>query len=134
MDDLKLADRLLQDYKLSNLKKENPTWPHEVNRSLAFININLFKVKLSIEYMREYCNVPQKNFSTRFKRYVGKVPSSYVVYHRVEAAKILIDNDLFDLTIGDIGWIVGYEKPSSFATIFKSKVGLSPLRWKKRDI
>lgn len=133
MDDMKLVDRLLRDYKIFNLKKENPTWPHEVNRSLAFLNLNLFNVTLSIVSMKEQCNVPQKNFSTRFKRYVGKVPSSYVVHHRVEAAKILLDNDLIVLTIGDIGWIVGYEKPSSFVTIFTTKVGLSPLKWKMRN-
>jgi AraC-like DNA-binding protein len=132
MDDLKTVDRILQEYILLNLTVENPSWPHEVNRSLTFLNLHLFKVTFSIENMRKHCNIPQKNFSTRFKRYVGKVPSSYVVYHRMEAAKLLLENSVLNLTIGDIGWVVGYEKPSSFTTIFTNKVGVSPLKWKLR--
>lgn len=74
--------------------------------------------------MRESCNIPQNNFSSRFRRYVGRVPSSYVVHHRIEAAKLLLlKSERLNVAISDVGGFVGYEKPSSFTTIFTNRVG-----------
>lgn len=132
MESTKQIQELLKHYKFLNLKKPNKSWPNEITRSILFLNRNIFETHCSVELMRESCNIPQNNFSARFRRYVGRVPSSYVVNHRIEAAKLLLlESESLNLTISDVGWFVGYEKPSSFTTIFTNKVGLSPMAWKK---
>lgn len=132
MESTKQIQELLKQYKVLNLKQPNKSWSNEIIRSIHFLNRNIFEAHCSIESMRESCNIPQNNFSSRFRRYVGRVPSSYVVHHRIEAAKLLLlKSERLNVAISDVGWFVGYEKPSSFTTIFTNRVGLSPIPWKR---
>ncbi|WP_103665640.1 helix-turn-helix domain-containing protein [Gracilimonas amylolytica] len=132
MESTKQILELLKIYKLLNLKKPEQSWPNEIIRTVLFLNRNIFEITCSVKAMRESCNIPQNNFSSRFKGYIGKVPSLYIVHHRIEAAKLILQkSDSLNVTIGDISWFVGYEKPASFTTIFTNREGLSPMAWKK---
>ncbi|HMB97437.1 MAG TPA: helix-turn-helix domain-containing protein [Balneolaceae bacterium] len=75
---------------------------------------------------------PQKNYSGRFKRQVGLSPREYITHHRIGAAKLLLmDKRLKILSLGDIGYAVGYERLHSFSMTFKNKTAKWPGEWRE---
>lgn len=64
-----------------------------------------------------------------FKKYYGQTPKQYLTDKRIEKSK---QNLRSGLTVADTCFSVGFECPSSFSTLFKNKVGLTPLEFQKR--
>ncbi|WP_143307413.1 helix-turn-helix domain-containing protein [Chitinophaga vietnamensis] len=64
-----------------------------------------------------------------FKKYYGLTPKQYLTDKRIEISK---DNLKNGMTVTDTCFAVGFECPSSFSTLFKSKIGLTPLAFQKR--
>lgn len=101
-------------------------WPNDIIRALKCLNENLFDQGFNVANMRKMCRIPQKNFSTRFKYYVGYTPASYLKYHRIQCAREFIHHSKDIFSIGQIAFEVGYEYPSTFSNAFKSMIGSSP--------
>ncbi len=124
------VETLLKTYSTRNMSEAQEQWPHEVRQAILFLNKNVFNDLCSVSSMRAECRINQRNFSIHFRRYVGVTPVDYIVSHRIEAAKLLLGSDILcSVSIGDVGWSVGYENPSTFATVFKNRVGISPSDW-----
>ncbi len=131
MEKLKLASSLLDKY-VENLSKSKKDWPHDIKKALKYINANIFEPANSIKNMREECNIRGQNFSSRFNNYIGYTPRSYITYHRIQAAKQLLKKEkLKDLPVNSLGFLVGFEKPSSFSMAFKKQTGTTPKDWKQ---
>lgn len=64
-----------------------------------------------------------------FKRYYGQTPKQYVIAKRIEKAKELLNKGA---NVSETCFEVGFESPSSFATLFKSRIGLTPTEFQKR--
>jgi AraC-like DNA-binding protein len=64
-----------------------------------------------------------------FKKYYGQTPKQYITDKRFEQAKALLKNGI---TITETCFEVGFESPSSFSTLFKARVGLTPTEFQKR--
>lgn len=64
-----------------------------------------------------------------FKRYYGQTPQQYLTGKRIEKAKELLS---LGLSVTETCFDVGLESPSSFCTLFKSRVGLTPTEFQKR--
>lgn len=77
-------------YCTEKIKQPEDKWPNDILRALKCLNENLFNQGFTVTKMRQMCNIPQKNFSSRFKFYVGYTPVSYLKYHRIQCAKELI--------------------------------------------
>lgn len=108
------------------LKQPEEKWPNDIVRALKCLNKNLFAHGFTVAKMRQMCNIPQKNFSSRFKYFVGYTPASYIKYHRIQCSKELIHQIDGDFSISDLAFEVGYEYPSTFSNAFKNIIGLSP--------
>lgn len=113
-------------YGTEKVKQPEEKWPNDIVRALKCLNKNLFDQGFTISKMRQMCNIPQKNFSSRFKYYVGYTPASYIKYHRIQCSKELIHHIDGDFSISDLAFEVGYEYPSTFSNAFKNIIGLSP--------
>jgi len=99
-------------------------WPHEIRAGLEYINANLFDTKFSIAAMKRECMITDQNFSSRFRNYVGFTPRDYIKRHRVRLVKFLMDQkSLTRFPLNTLGFMAGYEKPSTFAMIFKKETG-----------
>lgn len=123
-------NRLLENYSRELTRPQND-WPSDVRDALIFLNTHLFETTCTVKKMRKQCHLKQRNFSTRFRNYVGVPPVGYLIYHRVEAAKmLLLDEKLDESYISEIGFAVGYEKPSAFTMLFIKNEQLSPGKWK----
>ena len=64
-----------------------------------------------------------------FKRYYGQTPKQYLTDKRIERAKELLTKGV---SVTETCFDVGFDSPSSFSTLFKSRVGLTPTDFQKR--
>ncbi len=116
-----------------HLSQPTDGWHIEINRALSLLNKKLFLPECNVTVIKELNKTPQKNFSSRFRRLVGKTPGEYITHHRIALARqLLMDKRLIHFPISDIGYTVGYERPHSFTMTFKNRTGESPGVWRKR--
>lgn len=131
MNNQEIIDIVKKNYHEKNLMQPNSKWPHDVKRALKCLNENIFDRNFSVSTMREMCRIPQKNFSSRFKSYLGHTPASYLKFHRIQCSKEIILKLDSNFSISTIAFEVGYEYPSTFSNAFKSIEKIPPtLYWK----
>ncbi|MET4084109.1 AraC-like DNA-binding protein [Pedobacter sp. UYP30] len=64
-----------------------------------------------------------------FKRYYGQTPQQYLTDKRIENGKKLLT---LGATVTETCFDIGFDSPSSFSTLFKSRVGLTPTEFQKK--
>jgi AraC-like DNA-binding protein len=64
-----------------------------------------------------------------FKRYYGQTPKQYHTDKRIENAKKRL---IQGMSVTETCFDIGFDSPSSFSTLFKSRVGLTPAEFQKR--
>jgi AraC-type DNA-binding domain-containing proteins len=65
-----------------------------------------------------------------FKRYYGQTPMQYLIDKRLEKSKNHLKNGM---SISETCYLVGFESPSSFSTLFKKKTGSKPSTFQKKQ-
>jgi len=66
-----------------------------------------------------------------FKKYYGLTPKQFLTDKRIEKAKEYLKDGM---NITETCFATGFESPSSFSTLFKSRTGLTPTEFQKRAI
>lgn len=133
-DEATRIQHLLNEYKV-HLPEPNGTGQFDVKCAISYFIKHLFNISCCVGSMRMACRIPQNNFSLRFKHYTGMSPASYISHHRIEAAKLLLsDERLKDVPVSEIGFAVGYERASTFTTMFTKKAGMSPGKWRHQQL
>jgi len=66
-----------------------------------------------------------------YKQYYGRTPMQYLIERRLQVAKEFLTKGY---GVTQTCFDVGFESPASFATLFKSKFGLTPIAFRKRAI
>lgn len=95
-----------------------------------YINDN-FDKELNLDVL-SYIQFTSKFHLLRlFKRYYGQTPQQYLTDKRIEKAKDLLNEGT---TVSGTCYDVGFESPSSFSTLFKSRVGLTPTEFQKEQL
>ena len=95
-----------------------------------FINNN-FDKELTLDFL-SYVRFTSKFHLIRlFKRYYGQTPRQYLIDRRLEKSKELLK---MGQSVTETCFDIGFESPSSFSTLFKSKFGLTPTEFQKRAI
>lgn len=64
-----------------------------------------------------------------FKKYYGMTPKQYMTEKRIEKSA---QNLKSGMTVTETCFSVGFDCPSSFSTLFKTKIGLTPSEFQKR--
>lgn len=67
-----------------------------------------------------------------YKRVYGETPHRYVQRRRLEHAKFLLLNT--DRSVTDVCFDVGFESLGSFSTLFKTRLGVSPARYRATEL
>jgi transcriptional regulator GlxA family with amidase domain len=120
---------------LAELDRVDPTWPVDVRVVIADLQEHLFDLGLQVKHIFLRCGVFDHNISSRFALYVGVGPKAYVVKHRLNLAKKLLqDKRLQETRIIQIAFAVGYESHSGFSKIFKEHEGYPPGAFRKRKL
>jgi len=114
----------------NSLHQPKNEYPVEIYRSLLFINNSIFNDKLTIEFVKQKCHIKSKSFHTKFFIYTGFYPKKYILHHRLNAAKLLLEQNSISTT--QIALAVGFRSQSAFCNSFKKNWGASPLKWRKK--
>jgi len=88
------------------------------------LDVNVDQVRLA-----EKMGVSQRTLIRRFKSELGVTPLTYLQNVRIETAKTLLENSTTPLA--QVVHKVGYSDISSFTKLFKQRVGLSPIGFRR---
>jgi AraC-like DNA-binding protein len=93
-----------------------------------YINNNLDK-ELNLNFLSHIRFTSKFHLLRLFKRYYGQTPKQYLTEKRIERAKELLTQGT---NITETCFDIGFDSPSSFSTLFKSRVGVTPSEFQKR--
>jgi AraC-like DNA-binding protein len=94
----------------------------------SFIDAN-FEKELNLNLLSHLRYTSKFHLLRLFKRYYGLTPAQYLINRRIEESK---NNLRKGMAVGDTCYSVGFGSPSSFSTLFKCKVGITPIEFQKR--
>ena len=95
-----------------------------------YINSN-FDKDLNLDLLSRIGFTSKFHLLRLFKKYYGQTPQQYMTDKRIEKAKELLRNGA---TISETCFDVGFDSPSSFCTLFKSRTGITASDFQKRAI
>lgn len=101
-----------------------------VRRARAILNRE-YADPPSLEVLARRLGISCTQLKTRFKSAMGTTVLQYAIAKRVEAARLLLDENRH--TISDIASIVGYQDHSAFSRAFRRVSGCSPQQWRQRS-
>lgn len=89
-----------------------------------------FREASPVRAMVAQAGLPERSFARRFSRATGMTPLEYVHTLRLEDAKQRLETT--DTPVESIALEVGYEDASFFRRLFRRKVGLRPVDYRRR--
>ncbi len=96
----------------------------------GIITKNLSNSDFSVSELSRQMHLGRQQVYNKVKQIIGMPPSKYITYLRIEKAKeLLLDTDE---NISQIGFMVGFEKHSSFSNTFRNQVGCSPSEFRDK--
>ena len=78
------------------------------------------------------CNLSESRFSHLFKEICGISPLEYIQSLRLKKATELLENT--DMSVAKIAEAVGIADQNYFSRFFKSKTGVSPRRYREKNL
>ena len=93
-----------------------------------YIN-NHYDKELNLDFLSHIRFTSKFHLLRLFKRYYGLTPKQYLIDKRLEKSKELLASGQ---SISETCFDIGFESPSSFSTLFKSKFGLTPSEFQKK--
>jgi len=94
-----------------------------------YINNN-FDNELNLDLLSHIRFTSKFHLLRLFKRYYGQTPMQYLIDRRLDKSKELL---LKGQNVTETCFDIGFESPSSFSTLFKSKFGLTPTEFQKKS-
>ena len=98
---------------------------------VSYIQQN-FTGKISLREFGEQFHLSEKYISRYFKEHFHITLSQYVVYLRLEYAKQLLQDT--DISVTEAAMRSGYQNISYFIRSFKKTYGVSPLKYRKKQV
>jgi len=90
---------------------------------------NNFGKELNLDLLSRIRYTSKFHLLRLFKRYYGLTPNQYLTNRRIEESR---NNLKKGMTVAETCYSVGFGSPSSFSTLFKSKIGVTPIEFQKR--
>ncbi|MEK3737908.1 MULTISPECIES: response regulator [Paenibacillus] len=87
--------------------------------------------EMGLAYLAGQVQVTSAYLSTLFKKETGHNISKFIAEYRIEQAKHLLKTT--HLKIAEIGEQVGFQTPSYFISIFRSRENVSPAQYRERE-
>lgn len=108
--------------------KEKTEIPQNIRFLIKYMENN-YTNQMSLDYLAEFACINKYYLSREFKKYTGFSPNDYLISLRINAAKNLLLNTSLPAT--KIAHEVGIHDINNFATLFKKKVGMTPIQFRK---
>jgi AraC-like DNA-binding protein len=116
--------------RIKNYCYSNQGQLHTVIGTRHYIDNN-FDKELNLDLLSHIRFTSKFHLLRLFKRYYGQTPMQYLIERRLDKSKELL---LKGQSVTETCFDIGFESPSSFSTLFKSKFGLTPSEFQKRAI
>lgn len=120
-----LTEILLNDNELSKI---TTTTPHYIEQMKQKLELDYDK-KITLTQLSIIFAVNKYQLAKEFKQYIGITPNEYLINRRIAKAKELLKNT--ELTVASISEKVGIVNVSHFINLFKDRVDLTPLSFRK---
>ncbi|WP_298537043.1 AraC family transcriptional regulator [uncultured Algibacter sp.] len=98
-----------------------------INQALQHLKNN-FTEDLSVEQVAHKVGLSRTHFMREFKKKTGQTFNQYQTSLRIESAKKLLSHK----SVSETAYLVGYNTPNYFSTVFKKQTNLSPLEYQKQ--
>lgn len=95
----------------------------------VFINTNLHK-GLTLKELSKFLGYSEKYCSELFQVKMGEAFSTYLKRHRLEKAKVLLDEG--SAPLADIAESLGFQDQFAFSHFFKKATGYSPSKYREQ--
>ncbi len=102
-----------------------------IAQAVQYIEAHLFE-PLSVETVANAVNLSPSHFSRLFRSTTGFSPHEYIMLHRIDEAKALLQSTT--LSVKEIAFRVGYRSEVNFITAFTDKTGASPTQFRKNTL
>ena len=106
----------------------------KVNKECIFVENYIndhYKENITLDQLAELAYVNKYYLAHTFKKQKGISPINYLLEKRIEEAKYLLRTT--NLSVNEIGRIVGFSSQSYFAQSFKRALGKTPLEFRKSN-
>ena len=90
---------------------------------------NNFDKELNLKLLSHIRFTSKFHLLRLYKKYYGQTPKQYLIDKRIEQAKELLTKGN---NVTETCYDIGFDSPSSFSTLFKSRVGQTPSEFQKR--
>ncbi len=91
-----------------------------------------YRESIPLSLLASIMNISSMYFSNYFKRTFHISPKQYILNKRLmESQRLLLESQL---SIKEIAFAVGFENENYFSEFFTSKVGISALKFRKREL
>ena len=95
-----------------------------------FIDTN-FEKEINLKFLSHTLFTSKYHLLRLFKRYYGLTPKHYLTIRRLEKSKEYLKKGM---RVSEVCYAVGYNTHSSFCTLFKNKIGLTPTEYQKEQL
>ncbi len=132
-DQLKfLMQQLLLKMGRNRLKENNSyeSYNKEVEQAIRFFHTAPEKDFTIKQFTREH-GLNYYRFIDTFTKSVGTSPRQYIINIRMNQAKELLTNSLFQ--VSEVAQLIGYENPLYFSRLFKKVWGVSPTEYRAQS-
>lgn len=99
-----------------------------ISQAIDYIDQHLFE-SISVNQIAEQVRLSTSHFSRLFRSATGFSPHEYIMLHRIDEAKALLQST--SLSVKEIAFRVGYRSEVNFIIAFTDKTGLSPTQFRK---
>lgn len=97
--------------------------------SLEYMNKN-YALPIGMEELAAMEHLSPGRYRTVFSSLVGMSPKEYLTKLRIDKGMELLSAT--DLSVSEVGALVGFSDPLYFSRIFRKKTGISPLHYRKK--
>ena len=104
------------------------TTPETIAKLVKYIESN-FAAKLTLDTLAEQASLSKDHLSREFQRYTGMSPVNYVIFTRIENAKIMLAHT--NLPIRVVAAEVGFSDLNNFTNQFRKLTGMTPREFRK---
>jgi len=84
----------------------------------------------SIEDLAKFANMSLSSFKRAFQKQFSTSPGNYFLANKIEKSKSLLSST--SIGISEIAFEVGYNDPSYFTRVFKTKTGYTPSQYRQQ--
>lgn len=84
---------------------------------------------ITLADLARIAGLSRMHFAAQFREATGLRPHEYLLSHRVEKAKIMLQSS--SLPVVEVALTVGFSSQSHFTGVFKRFTGLTPVRWRE---